>query len=132
MKWKWYWWNFKEQFLGGWDAIKKIWDDVDIVEDVKATYRRLKEEDEYEAMQKRYLKKVVLPKDTIITFHDPKCWGNEVIGKVTDNYKSYVYDRRFVAIEVISSPLFKKGELIQYSQIDVMNNIIQMGGNLYE
>lgn len=132
MKWKYYWWQFRQEFLGGWEAIKELWSEIDIIEDVKATYNRLKEDDEYEALQKRYRKKEVLHKGDIITFRNPRCYGNEIIAKVVKVYKSFCYDKMVVDLIVISSALHEKDTLLAFPQDDIMNNIIQIGGTFNE
>ena len=129
MKWKYYWWQFRQEFLGGWEAIKELWSEVDIIGDFKATYNRLKEDDEYEALQKRYRKKEVLHKGDIITFRNPHCYGNEIVAKVVNVYKSLCYDKMMVELIVLSSALHEKDTSLAFPQDDIMNNIIQMGGH---
>ena len=128
MKWKYYWWQFRQEFLGGWEVIKELWSEIDIIEDVKATYNRLKEDDEYEALQKRYRTKKVLHEGDIITFRNPHCYGNEIVAKVVNVYKSFCYDKMMVELIVLSSALHEKDTLLAFPQDDIMNNIIQMGG----
>ena len=128
MKWKWYWWQFRSEFLGGWQRIKELWGEIDILNDMKATYNRLKEEDEFEAMEKRYSFKEVLHAGDIITFHDPRCYGNEIEAKVVSNYTLMRGGYRRVDVIIISSGLHPKDTLLSFFQKDIMDNIIKFGG----
>ena len=128
MKWKCYWWSFKQEFLGGCEVIKELWSEIDIIGDIKATYNRLKYNCEYEALQKRYRKEEVLHKNVIITFRNPHCYSNDIVAKVTNVYKSLDYDKIAVDVVVISSALHEKDTLVTFPQDDIMNNIIQIGG----
>lgn len=131
MKWKYYWWQFRQEFLGGWEVIKELWSEIDIIEDVKATYKRLKEEDEFEAMEKRHTYEEVLHVNTLVTFHDPHCYGNEIEAEVVANY-TLMYGMRRVDVKVVSSALYPKDTLLSYTQKDIMDNIISIGGCLNE
>ena len=51
---KYYWMRFKMDVRGGWDIFKKTFEDVDFMENMRNNIQTWKENDEYEARQKRY------------------------------------------------------------------------------
>lgn len=129
MNWKYYYWRFREEFLGGYERVKELASQINIIEDIKSTYKRLKEDDEYEAIQKRYAKKEVLHEGDILVFHDPQCYGNEIEAQVLANHFDIWSNYRMVYLKVINSGLHEKGSLLDFYQSDIMQNIIQYRGD---
>ena len=134
---KYYWWEFKAQFLGGYEMFKETFDIQQMKENFKHNMKVMKEEDEYERQQKMYNKKSLLKPNYIVEFYQENKSYNVIKGKVIDTYHSTnvrdiwtgEYPGRegiIVEIEILESGFRNIGETRYFYQQDIMNNLISL------
>ena len=133
---KYYWWEFKAQFLGGYEMFKETFDIQQMKENFKHNIKIMKENDEHDRKMKRYNNKHLLKSDDIIEFHQPENYGNVIKARVIDTHN--VFEARWdwdidvtrngvlVEVEILESGLRNVGETRFFYQLDIMLGLISL------
>lgn len=122
---KYYWLQLKMQVQGGYKEVKRIFEGVNIIEDIKAVLKRFDEEEAYEKEQKRIRKIPLLKAGDVVEFRQPDCPGNIIKAKVLGIDYIPVIGCQEVLVEILETGLRQDNKMFYY-QHAIMTNLVKL------
>ena len=118
------WRMLKSEVKGGYQEAKRLLNYQDIKEKFLQGLENLKEQDRFEAEQKRFNSKYILQYHDVVLFRDPENYGNEIEAEVLDMGKNTI--GVWIKIKVLKTGLRNDHPYAYMQQADIMNNLIKL------
>ena len=118
------WRMLKAEVKGGYQEAKRLLNYQDIKEKFLQGLENLKEQDRFEAEQKRFNNKYILQYHDVVLFRDPENYGNEIEAEVLDMGKNTI--GVWIKIKVLKTGLRNDHPYAYMQQADIMNNLIKL------